>query len=61
MIKIDIDWDKVKSHIEGINYAEHMGDVQRELPGLCEELGLPKPVWNDRAGDWGGYVMGWEK
>ena len=61
MIKTDFDWNKIKSHLEGINYAEHMGDVYRELPGLCKELGLPNPIWDDNWGDDGAYVMGWER
>lgn len=39
-----------------LSVAENMGDVNEELPHLCQVLGLPAPLWCDGCGR---YFMAW--
>jgi hypothetical protein len=52
-----IDLEKVKFWLGVISIADHLGDVNDALPGLCEALNLPKPKWSP---DFRHYVFPWE-
>lgn len=47
----------IKQILKSLSLAENMGDVNDEIPVLCELLGLPAPHWSD---EWMRYVMAWE-
>lgn len=53
-----VDDGRVKSILTGLALAEHSGDVNDHLPGLCEVLGLTAPEWDD---EYMRYVMAWEE
>lgn len=57
-----MDKQKVKESLSSILYAEHMGDVQRELSRLADLLDLPRPVYNE-SDDYSDhpYIWPWDK
>lgn len=44
--------EKAKFILSGILYAEHQGDVIRELYQLAPLLGLPQPIENESEMAW---------
>jgi hypothetical protein len=52
-----MDIEKAKSALVGLTLAEHLGDMNDEIPILAKALDLTEPEWNR---DWERYVFDFE-